>query len=390
MDPRNYLNASVIYAFLPQVYNASTQNEAGLNNIVKGTFLANGYSDSKDTAYGGSYVKVLMEAGRQSGVSPYILAGIIIQEQDSSGSSSLISGTYSGYEGYYNFFNIDTYGDTTAQKIARGLTKAKNGGWNTRSKSIIGGASFCANNYLSKGQDTYYYMNFNMKQIDKLWHQYATNIADTYGKAQSLSKSYASLTNAELDFKIPVYKNMPSSAYTLPAKTSNLNNYYINGMSVTSSGTSSSLNPSFSMYQMSYDLNVWNDTNINISVPSGASITSAKSFPLELGQNKVVLTVKSQSGYTNDYVINVKADKACTLYINNPSGPAAVVYNKGDINGDGKISVSDMSTVRLHLLGKYTITGSPLKAADVNSDGKVSISDMSTIRLHLLGKYTIK
>ena len=108
--------------------------------------------------------------------------------------------------------------------------------------------------------------------------------------------------------------------------------------------------PSFSMFTQSYDLNVWADTNINISVPNGASYVSASSFKLNVGQNRVVLSVKSESGYTNDYVINVKADVACTLYINNPSVPTST-YKKGDTNGDGQINGRDLANNQMDILG---------------------------------------
>lgn len=386
MDPRNYLNSAAVYAFLPQIYNEATQNEEGLNKIIKGTFLEKGYNDPNDTAYGGSYAKVLMAAAKASNVSPYILAGIIIQEQGTNGTSFMISGTYGGaghsLYGYYNFFNVDTYGDTDAQKAERGLGKAKAQGWNTRSASIIGGASFCANNYLGVGQNTYYYMNFNVKQPDRLWHQYATNIEDTYGKAQKLSKSYADLKDAELDFMIPVYKDMPTEACILPAKTDNLNNYYISGLSVTTSGTASNLNPSFYMYQNTYDLNVWDNTTLKVTVPAGAQYVGAKSFALNVGQNQVVLTVKSQTGYFKDYVINVKADKACTITID---APLATAYMRGDVNGDGTINGRDLANVQMHILNVRKLTGNSLTYADTNSDGVVNGRDLANVQMDILG-----
>ncbi len=382
MDPRNYLNTSVIYAFLPQIYNSATQNEAGINAIIKDTFLEKGYSDSKDTAYGGSYTKVLMAAAQASNVSPYILAGIIIQEQGTAGTSFMISGEYSGYKGYYNFFNINTYGSSDSEKAKSGLGYAKDNGWNTRSKSIIGGASFCANNYLGVGQDTYYYMNFNVKQPERLWHQYATNIADTYGKAQKLSKSYANLKEAELDFTIPVFKDMPTNTCALPAKSNKLNNYYITDISATG------LTPSFYRYNYSYDLSVTSDTVIGVSIPSSASFASATSFNLKKGNNTVVLKVKSQTGYSNSYTINVNAAKACKLYIDGVTANSTV--NLGDIDGDKKITINDIGRIKQHLLKKYTIKEENLTVADIDKDGKITINDIGRIKQHLLGKYLIK
>lgn len=383
IDPRTYLNFSSIYAFFPQNYDSASQTEEGVKKIIKGSFLENNYSDSNDTAYGGSYSKVLMEAAKSSNVSPYVLAGIILQEQGN-GTSFMISGKYSGYEGYYNFFNINTYGNSDAEKAKSGLGYAKEKGWNTRSKSIIGGAKFCANNYVSANQNTYYYMNFNVKNTDRMWHQYATNIADTYGKAQNLSKNYAGLKDAELDFMIPVYKNMPTSACDLPAKTDKLNNYYINQISISGPGTSTSLTPSFNKFTYDYTLNVWDDTNISVNVPTGASYVSASSFKLNVGQNRVVLTVKSESGYTNDYVISVKADKACTLYINNPSLPVAT-YKKGDTNGDGQINGRDLANVQMHILSVKTLSGDSSKAADTNGDDQINGRDLANIQMHILG-----
>lgn len=386
LDPRNYLNSSAVYAFLPQVYNESTQTEEGLNKIIKGTFLENGYSDPNDTAYGGSYAKVLMAAAKASGVSPYILAGIIIQEQGTKGTSFMISGTYGGegssLYGYYNFFNVDTYGDTDAQKAERGLGKAKAQGWNTRSASIIGGASFCANNYLGVGQNTYYYMNFNVKQPDRIWHQYATNAQDSYGKAQNLAKSYVDFKDAELDFMIPVYDNMPETAAELPDKNDNLNNYYISGISITTTGTASNLTPSFYMYQNNYELNVWENTTIKVDIPAGAQYVGARSFALKVGENNVTLTVKSQTGYLNDYIINVRADKACALTID---APLATAYMRGDTNGDGVINGRDLANVQMHILSVLPLSGNSFTYADTNGDGNINGRDLADVQMDILG-----
>ena len=56
------------------------------------------------------YIDIIMNAASQSGVSPYVLAAMILQEQGNNGTSPLISGNYSGYEGYYNFFNVEFKG----------------------------------------------------------------------------------------------------------------------------------------------------------------------------------------------------------------------------------------------------------------------------------------
>lgn len=52
----------------------------------------------------------------------------------------------------------------------------------------------------------------------------------------------------------------------------------------------------------------------------------------------------------------------------------------GDINGDGKIAVSDMVTLQNYLLSSIKLSASQLTSADVNSDGKVDVFDMIDMR----------
>lgn len=58
----------------------------------------------------------------------------------------------------------------------------------------------------------------------------------------------------------------------------------------------------------------------------------------------------------------------------------------GDINGDGGISVTDMISVKSHLLKKTTLSGVYATAADTNGDGSISITDFIQIKAHILGK----
>ena len=87
-----------------------------------------------------SYIDIIMNAASQSGVSPYVLAAMILQEQGNNGTSPLISGNYSGYEGYYNYFNVEAYQSGSMSAIQMGLRYASQSGtygrpWNTDRKS---------------------------------------------------------------------------------------------------------------------------------------------------------------------------------------------------------------------------------------------------------------
>ena len=369
MDPRNFLNASYIYIFMQQNYDPVRQTEEGLRKVISGTFLEKGYGGEND-----AYVKDIMAAASSSKVNPYILAGTIIQEQGVNGTSDLISGNYSGYEGFYNFFNISANGENPT---LNGLKYAKDKGWNTRSKAIAGGAQFCGNSYVSTGQNTYFYMNYNIKEPDRIWHQYATAVHDSASKGYNVSKTYADLKTAELDFLIPVYKNMPSSVSEVPPKNDKLNNYYFNSISV------SGLTPSFDRFTYSYDLKVSGDTTVSITVPSGASYTGAANYKLKKGSNRITLSVKSQTGYTNGYVIDVEADKDCVLYVDTSGKTPAVIC--GDTNDDGKINGRDLANVQMHILGVKLLSGNGFSGGDTNGDGKINGRDLANVQMHILG-----
>jgi predicted lipoprotein with Yx(FWY)xxD motif len=54
----------------------------------------------------------------------------------------------------------------------------------------------------------------------------------------------------------------------------------------------------------------------------------------------------------------------------------------GDVNGDGKVNVSDVSALINMIMG---LTVMDQSAADVNGDGKVNVSDVSALINIILG-----
>ncbi len=63
-----------------------------------------------------------------------------------------------------------------------------------------------------------------------------------------------------------------------------------------------------------------------------------------------------------------------------------LIVVRGDINGDGAVSVTDMLCIKSHLLGKSTLEGAAAEAADLNADGAISITDFLQSKAQLLGK----
>jgi len=59
---------------------------------------------------------------------------------------------------------------------------------------------------------------------------------------------------------------------------------------------------------------------------------------------------------------------------------------KGDLNGDGKVKLSDLSKLKLTIVGSHSLDGAYKIAADLNGDGNVKLSDLSKMKLYLVGK----
>ncbi len=378
MDPRNFLDSTSIIMFLKQGYDSKTQTLDGIKTIIKGTFLEKNYTEN---SIQGNYANDILEAAQKSGVSPYVLAAMIIQEQGSAGTTSLISGTYEGYENCYNFFNISASGATEKEVITNGLNYAKAKGWNTRKAAIVGGAEYYANGYIKAGQDTFYYKNFNVHNPDRISHQYAQAIHDSHSAAKLSAKIYTLNTNAALVFRIPVYKGMPTQSCQKPVASSKQNNYYFLNINA-----GSGLTPSFNKFTYKYTLNVLGNTNIGVTLPKGAKYSGETQFAVKKGENVISLSVTSETGYKNTYIIHATATGEYKVTVEVDGDFAEEVKTKlGDVNGDDKISLADLAAVQMHLLSVKKIDEATQVVADINKDGKISLADLAAIQMHLLG-----
>ncbi len=233
IDPRNFLSDPYIFQFEQLTYNPEYHTSSAIQGMVKNSFMASTIPGDNMT-----YAEAFEQIGKELGVSPFHLASRVLQEQGTRGTSALISGAFAGYEGYYNYYNISASGGTDLLVIVNGLKKAKAEGWNTRYKSLYGGARFIGKEYILMGQDTLYLQKFNVSNgaYNNFTHQYMQNVGAPSSESVSIRRAYSSAGALEQTFifKIPVYTNMPATACVKPntAESVTLNRTSIDSLAV--------------------------------------------------------------------------------------------------------------------------------------------------------------
>ncbi|MBZ8171751.1 autolysin [Staphylococcus cohnii] len=106
-----------------------------------------------------------------------------------------------GAKKYYNMFGI---GAVDKDPVKQGFATAKNNGWDTVKKAIVGGAKFIANSYINQGQNTLYKMRWNPDNPGV--HQYATDVAWASHNATRIKGFYDSMNKLGKYFDINTYK----------------------------------------------------------------------------------------------------------------------------------------------------------------------------------------
>lgn len=443
LDPRNFLNEVNVFQFLEISYNSNIHSLEGVKSAVKGSFLDNEVTytliekedvvdeetnekTTKDVEkeYTKHYADIILEAAKQSNMSPYSIVTKIIQEVGTKGSSS-VSGTYEGYTGYYNFYNLGAY--DTGNAIVNGLRYARDKGWNNQYKAIIEGAKEIANSYTNAGQNTAYFYKFdvvgtkiletgktqNVSSSNMFSHQYMTNVQDPTSQSKSLYNTYAknNILDEALNFIIPVYDNMPAEN-SMPSglTTADGDLYYVNctdGLAVreTPSTSGKKLGTLYKntlvvmLERECTEANGYKWDKVKLSNGVTGYIASKyltfkakgtkqeyKYEETESNQNLIVMTL----GITIEKIENGTAigeiKTGAKIKIGDKEYIAVVL---GDTNGDGKIKATDYMQLKNFITGKSKPAEAQEKASDVNGDGKVKATDYMQLKNYLTGKSNI-
>lgn len=373
MDPRNFLNDTYIFMFENQSYDSSYQTESGVKTILADTFMSGSYT-CPDTKKKYTYSQTFMDAAKKSGVSPYHLASRCRNEQGVNGAPQSL-GTVKGYENYFNFFDIQAYATSTMTAAEMGCKYAKTTNptyllpWTNQYKSIVGGSIFLGTGYITKGQDTLYLQKFDMVDGGNglYYHQYMTCVFGQANEAISLKNAYSQdILNSAMEFKIPVYNNMPDKLCPKPTSSGD-NNNYLKSLSV--SGTS--ISPKFDKFTASYTAKVnaeVSSVTVNANpLGKSAKVSGKGKVSLKTGENTVKVTCTAASGVKRTYTIKITRKAA------------SQTLQQGDVNGDKYLTVVDALLMLRYNAGKTQLDPAQLKRADMNGDGKVDVIDALTL-----------
>ncbi|WP_145115049.1 GW dipeptide domain-containing protein [Staphylococcus argensis] len=102
---------------------------------------------------------------------------------------------------YYNMFGI---GAVDSDAVRGGFNYAKQAGWDTVKKAIVGGAHFIAGRYIHEGQNTLYKMRWNPANPGT--HQYATDIGWAKQNAIRIKSFYDQIKQTGKYFDVNTYQ----------------------------------------------------------------------------------------------------------------------------------------------------------------------------------------
>ena len=112
-------------------------------------------------------------------------------------------------------------------------------------------------------------------------------------------------------------------------------------------------------------------------------LTDINSFKAGFANDAANLFLYNGSSvYTGPFI---KTGLTVRLVVGSTVRDSRTIIVEGDVSGDGKISIDDYSRLKLHLLGKKTLSSPYIDAGDYNRDGKYTVADYVRLRLNILG-----
>ena len=385
MDPRNYLNSKNIFTFESLSYESSFQTSGIVDKILGNSFMPNLYKKYSSNPYTDAFI----EAAGTYNVSPIHLASRVLQEQGINGSSTGL-GTYKGYENIFNFYNIKAVGNDPSVALlwakggVDGTLTSYGRPWDSPYKSIIGGAKFLSEDYISIGQNTLYFEKFDVSRSNGHYtHQYMQNLTAPLTEGVTTYSSYSSingLLDEALVFIIPVYNNMPSTKVEIP---SNKNpNSYLKSIKVNDKELDGFAYDKLN-YSMEADAGVDSIKIEATSINNKASIEGLGTVKLENGDNKITIKVTAENGNVTNYVLVInKKEKEENIDVPEDNTITNIVIDNTDL-------VFDKDTLKYDIETSFENSKLSIKYYIGNDINTKEIDLIVGKNIVNIGKYTI-
>ena len=415
LNSLNYLNESNIFAFENLNHNSGSYTIEGIENILGNSFMRNNYCPGSTKLYS----EVIKEAAEVNNLNAYFLAARMRLEQGRN-KGPLVSGEYPGYEGYYNYFNVQANGKTREDVFVNGLTYAKNHGWNTEYTAIIEGAKFVANGYINDGQDTLYLQKWDATGTCWANHQYMQNVSAPVTEGNMLFKAYktdSNYKNANFEFFITVWEEVTEESKLPNAGNPNnwLKNLTVNGATV----------PDFDSEKTDYVITVLNSTTSvsvdYVKVANTSSVKGGGNIDLSSNETKVTLEVTAENGNVRKYNLTIYKNQSNNneISIIHPAVAVSEIINASGIKSDGTyLSGININTtgediknkllsidnsIEVNIKDGNLVTGDKviIKSGneekeyyiviygDINGDGLIKASDYVLIKNYIMGSKSL-
>jgi len=318
MDPRNFLNEQGIFMFENKSY-----SRFHTKSMIEKITAANKVLKSNASAF--------LDTSKELDISSVYLAVKSVQEIGTS--TRMVDGhafTYGGvrYSKCYNTYNIGSSdsagvlggllyanGGTSKKNYTAGASKTYGRKWNSVPKAIRGGAMYLRASFIDRGQDTSYLEHFNVMNGKSAVgsHIYMSYVAGPYQIAAGESKKYKEhgIFGKSMEFKIPVYKNMPEKACTAPSSSIKKdNNYYLKTLTVKHDQKVTLIGSAKLSYQTAFTVKAPSSAEkVTIAAApaskTGAAVAGTGTFDLLPGVNRFVVQVKASSGVKRNYTVTV-------------------------------------------------------------------------------------
>ena len=119
-------------------------------------------------------------------------------------------------------------------------------------------------------------------------------------------------------------------------------------------------------------------------IAAGTSVSTLKSGIAAAGG-----TVKVYNGAKEVTAGSVGTGMTVQMFINGAKKQTLTLVVTGDVNGDGKVSGTDLLNIHYSIMGTQKYTGAKFEAADINGDGKITGTDLLKVNAKILNKGAI-